>query len=117
MYKIVVTNTLLFCGNRAYSHKNRIFVVKISLKTIMTKKIVYPTKGVCSQAIAIELEDDVVKSVQFMGGCQGNTQGVAMLVRGMKVDEVIARLEGINCGGKGTSCPDQLARALRLMTK
>lgn len=117
MYKIVVTNTLLFCGNRAYSHKNRIFVVKISLKTIMTKKIVYPTKGVCSQAIAIELEDDVVKSVQFMGGCQGNTQGVAMLVRGMKADEVIARLEGINCGGKGTSCPDQLARALRLMTK
>lgn len=117
MYKIVVTNTLLFCGNRAYSHKNRIFVVKISVKTIMTKKIVYPTKGVCSQAIAIELEDDVVKSVQFMGGCQGNTQGVAMLVRGMNVDEVIARLEGINCGGKGTSCPDQLARALRLMTK
>ena len=117
MYKIVVTNTLLFRGNRAYSHKNRIFVVKISLKTIMTKKIVYPTKGVCSQAIAIELEDDVVKSVQFMGGCQGNTQGVAMLVRGMKADEVSARLEGINCGGKGTSCPDQLARALRLMTK
>ena len=117
MYKIVVTNTLLFCGNRAYSHKNRIFVVKISVKTIMTKKIVYPTKGVCSQAIAIELEDDVVKSVQFMGGCQGNTQGVAMLVRGMKVEEVIARLEGINCGGKGTSCPDQLARALRLMTE
>ena len=117
MYKIVVTNTLLFCVNRAYSHKNSIFVVKISLKTIMTKKIVYPTKGVCSQAIAIELEDDVVKSVQFMGGCQGNTQGVAMLVRGMKADEVIARLEGINCGGKGTSCPDQLARALRLMTK
>ena len=117
MYKIVVTNTLLFCGNRAYSHKNRIFVVKISVKTIMTKKIVYPTKGVCSQAIAIELEDDVVKSVQFMGGCQGNTQGVAMLVRGMKAQEVIARLEGINCGGKGTSCPDQLARALRLMTK
>ena len=117
MYKIVVTNTLLFCGNRAYSHKNRIFVVKISLKTIMTKKIVYPTKGVCSQAIAIELEDDVVKSVQFMGGCQGNTQGVAMLVRGMKAEEVIARLEGINCGGKGISCPDQVARAWRLMTK
>ena len=81
----------------------------------MNKKIVYPTKGVCSQAIAIELEDDVVKSVQFRGGCQGNTQGISMLVRGMKAEEVIARLEGINCGGKGTSCPDQLARALRLM--
>jgi len=82
----------------------------------MNKQIVYPTKGVCSQAIAIELEGDVVKSVQFMGGCQGNTQGISMLVRGMKVEDVIARLEGINCGGKGTSCPDQLARALRLMT-
>ena len=83
----------------------------------MTKKIVYPTKGVCSQAIAIELEGDTVKSVQFLGGCQGNTQGISMLVRDMKASEVIARLEGINCGGKGTSCPDQLARALRLMTK
>ena len=73
----------------------------------------YPTKGVCSQAIAIELEGDEVKSVQFMGGCQGNTQGISMLVRGMKVDDVIARLEGISCGGKGTSCPDQLAKALK----
>ena len=59
----------------------------------------------------------MVKSVQFMGGCQGNTQGISMLVRGMKADEVIARLEGIRCGGKSTSCPDQLACALRLMTK
>lgn len=83
----------------------------------MNKKIVYPTKGVCSQAIAVELEGDTVRSVEFIGGCHGNTQGIAMLVRGMKADEVIARLEGINCHGKGTSCPDQLARALRLMTK
>ncbi len=83
----------------------------------MNKKIVYPTKGVCSQAIAIELEGDTVKSVQFMGGCQGNTQGISMLVRGMKVDDVIERLAGITCGSKSTSCPDQLACALRLMTK
>lgn len=83
----------------------------------MNKKIVYPTKGVCSQAIAVELEGDTVRSVEFIGGCHGNTQGIAMLVRGMKADEVIARLEGINCHGKGTSCPDQLTRALRLMTK
>jgi uncharacterized protein (TIGR03905 family) len=83
----------------------------------MNKKIVYPTKGVCSQAIAIEIEDDVVKSVQFMGGCQGNTQGISMLVRGMKVEDVIARLDGIRCGSKATSCPDQLAQALRIMTK
>ena len=89
----------------------------ILAKTDMNKKKVYPTKGVCSQAIVIELEGDVVKSVQFMGGCQGNTQGISMLVRGMKADDVIARLEGIRCGGKNTSCPDQLAQALRLMTK
>jgi uncharacterized protein (TIGR03905 family) len=83
----------------------------------MNKKIVYPTKGVCSQAIAFELEDDTVKSVQFVGGCSGNTQGISMLVRGMKVEDVISRLEGISCGGKGTSCPDQLAKTLRIMTR
>ena len=83
----------------------------------MNKKIVYPTKGVCSQAIAIELEGDTVKSVQFIGVCSGNTQGISMLVRGMKVEDVISRLEGISCGGKGTSCPDQLAKALRIMTR
>ena len=86
-------------------------------KTDMNKKIVYPTKGVCSQAIAIELEGDIVKSVQFVGGCSGNTQGISMLVRGMKVEDVISRLGGISCGGKGTSCPDQLAKALRIMTR
>ena len=81
----------------------------------MEKKLIYPTRGVCSRAIEISLEDDVVKSVQFYGGCNGNTQGIAQLVRGMKADDVIARLEGISCNGKGTSCPDQLARALRQM--
>ena len=81
----------------------------------MERKLIYPTRGVCSQAIEICLEDDVVKRVQFYGGCNGNTQGISQLVRGMKADEVIARLEGISCNGKGTSCPDQLARALRQM--
>lgn len=81
----------------------------------MEKKLIYSTRGVCSQAIEIYLEDDVVKRVQFYGGCNGNTQGISQLVRGMKADEVIARLEGISCNGKGTSCPDQLARALRQM--
>ena len=81
----------------------------------MEKKLIYPTRGVCSQAIEICLEDDVIKRVQFYGGCNGNTQGISQLVRGMKADEVIARLEGISCNGKGTSCPDQLARALRQM--
>lgn len=81
----------------------------------MNQKIVYPTSGVCSQAIVIELEGNIVKSVEFIGGCQGNTKGVASLVAGMPVDEVIKRLEGIDCGRKGTSCPDQLARALKSM--
>lgn len=81
----------------------------------MNQKIVYPTSGVCSQAIVIELEGNIVKSVEFIGGCQGNTKGVASLVTGMPVDEVIKRLEGIDCGRKGTSCPDQLARALKSM--
>lgn len=80
------------------------------------KKSVFPTCGVCSQAIVIELTDDnVVSSVEFIGGCQGNTQGVASLAKGMKAEEVIARLRGIDCGRKGTSCPDQLACALRQM--
>lgn len=82
----------------------------------MSQKTVYPTSGVCSQAIVIELDDDVVKSVEFIGGCQGNTKGVAALVAGMKVDDVITRLKGIDCGRKGTSCPDQLARALCKIT-
>lgn len=79
----------------------------------MNQKIVYPTSGVCSQAIVIEMDGEVVKSVEFIGGCQGNTKGVAALVAGMPATEVIKRLEGIDCGRKGTSCPDQLARALK----
>lgn len=75
-------------------------------------KMVYRTKGTCSQAIDIEVEGDIVKSVEFMGGCMGNTAGVAALVEGMKIDDVIARLKGIDCRGRGTSCPDQLAQAL-----
>lgn len=73
----------------------------------------YKTKGVCSQKIIFELDGDTVKHVEFVGGCSGNTQGVARLVEGMKVDEAIRRLEGIRCGVRPTSCPDQLARALK----
>ena len=76
--------------------------------------MVYKTQGTCSQAIQLELDGDVIKSVEFVGGCSGNTQGVASLVRGMKAEEAIARLEGIRCGFKPTSCPDQLAKALKL---
>lgn len=75
----------------------------------------YKTHGTCSQQILIEVnDDDVIENVQFIGGCTGNTQGVSKLVKGMKVDEVIARLKGIQCRA-GTSCPDQLAQALEQM--
>ena len=76
-------------------------------------KYTYYTKGTCSQAIEFEVEDGVLKNVQFYGGCSGKTQGVARLVEGMKVEEVVKRLEGIRCGFKPTSCPDQLAKAIR----
>ena len=73
----------------------------------------YRTRGVCSQAIKFDIVDNKVTGVQFIGGCSGNTQGVARLVEGMDVDEAIARMEGIHCGPRPTSCPDQLARALK----
>ena len=75
----------------------------------------YRPRGVCSQMMEIETEDGVLKSFTVMGGCDGNLQGIARLVEGMPVDEVIRRLEGIRCGVKDTSCPDQLARALKAM--
>ncbi len=75
--------------------------------------IEYKTRGTCSRAINIDVQDGVVKSVQFVGGCAGNTAGISKLVEGMTVEEVIARLSGIRCGFKSTSCPDQLAQALK----
>ena len=76
----------------------------------------YRPHGVCSRLIRLDVEDDIIQNVQFVGGCSGNTQGIARLVIGMKVDEALERMEGIDCGGKGTSCPDQLAKALRIAT-
>ena len=73
----------------------------------------YKTKGTCSQRIFFEIEDGKVKNVQFVGGCNGNLKGNAALVEGMSAEEVISRVEGIRCGMKGTSCPDQLAKALK----
>ena len=72
----------------------------------------YKTQGTCSQRILFELEDNKLKNVKFIGGCNGNLKGIASLVEGMDMDEVIARLEGTTCGMKRTSCPDQLAKAL-----
>ena len=73
----------------------------------------YKTKGTCSQMINFEVEDGKVKNVQFFGGCNGNLKGIGSLVEGMDIDEVISRLEGTTCGMKSTSCPDQLAQALK----
>ncbi|MBE6740641.1 MAG: TIGR03905 family TSCPD domain-containing protein [Ruminococcaceae bacterium] len=78
-------------------------------------EIAYKTRGVCSRNIYIDVEGDVVKSVRFDGGCNGNTKGISSLVEGMKVDDVIEKLSGIRCGFKDTSCPDQLAEALRII--
>ena len=77
------------------------------------KHFTYTTKGTCSRLIDIELNDDnTIFNVAFAGGCQGNLQGISSLVKGQKAEDVIARLKGIECGSKGTSCPDQLATAL-----
>ena len=75
----------------------------------------YKTQGTCSQEINIELKDGVIDSVSFVGGCNGNLQGICALVKGMTAEEAISKLKGIRCGFKPTSCPDQLARALESM--
>ena len=73
----------------------------------------YKTKGTCSQKIFFDVEEGKVHNVQFLGGCNGNLKGIGSLVEGMNIDDVIARLEGTTCGMKSTSCPDQLAKALK----
>lgn len=75
-------------------------------------EIRYTPHGVCSREMIIELDGNIIKKVTIIGGCAGNTVGVSRLVEGMDIDEAIKRMKGIPCGGKGTSCPDQLARAL-----
>ena len=80
-------------------------------------KITYRPKGVCSQLMEIEIEDDRIVSVQVTGGCDGNLKGISRLLAGMEVDEAIARMKGIRCGRKSTSCPDQLAVALSAYRK
>ena len=74
----------------------------------------YKTKGTCSREISFDVVDNKVTNVRFLGGCSGNTQGVAALVEGMDVNEAIKRMDGIDCAGRGTSCPDQLAKALKM---
>lgn len=76
-------------------------------------KVCYKTQGTCSSLIEVEVENGIVTDIHFTGGCNGNLQGISSLVKGMAVDEVIARLEGIRCGSRPTSCLDQLCKALR----
>ena len=78
----------------------------------MKKHIEYKTKGTCSRAVIVDVEDGVITDCAFVGGCSGNTQGVASLVIGMKAEDAIAKIKGIKCGMKSTSCPDQLSLAL-----
>lgn len=73
----------------------------------------YTPRGVCSRKMIIEVNDGILTDLKVIGGCNGNLQGISALVKGMKIDEVIRRLDGINCNMKGTSCPDQLAQALK----
>ena len=76
-------------------------------------KVTYMPRGVCSRQMTVEAEDGVITNVQVVGGCDGNLKGIMSLLKGMKVEDAIARMEGIRCGMKATSCPDQLAQALR----
>lgn len=80
-------------------------------------KITYTPRGVCSRQMMVEAENGVITNVQVMGGCDGNLKGIVSLLKGMKVEDAISRMEGIRCGMKATSCPDQLAKALRQMQK
>lgn len=86
------------------------------MATLCTKEAIhmdYKPSGVCSQLIRVDVDGDIIKNVEFVGGCAGNTQGIASLVKGMNVQDAISRMEGITCGFKPTSCPDQLAQALK----
>lgn len=76
-------------------------------------KVTYTPRGVCSRQMTVEAQDDIITDVQVIGGCSGNLQGIMSLLKGMKVEDAISRMEGIHCGSKPTSCPDQLAQALR----
>ncbi len=75
--------------------------------------ITYQPRGVCSRHMEIDVDNGIIQAVRVQGGCSGNLQGICSLLKGMKVEEAIARMEGIRCGSKATSCPDQLAQALR----
>jgi uncharacterized protein (TIGR03905 family) len=88
-------------------------VIKQRKRRFFNMKLSYRPKGVCSQMMNIEVEDGRIVDLKVIGGCSGNLQGIASLVKGMEVEDAISRMEGIKCGMKSTSCPDQLAQALK----
>jgi len=90
---------------------------KITINGGKQMKISFLPKGVCSSQIDLVIENDVVQDVKFMNGCNGNLSGISVLVKGMKTKEAVQKLKGIPCGGKTTSCPDQLARAIEQATQ
>ena len=105
----LTTLGLLSCNNPKATNQQLIE------NKMITKEITFTPEGVCTKQIDISVENDTIRSVQFTKGCAGNTQGVARLIEGMQIDDAIAKLEGIRCGDKETSCPDQLAKALKSM--
>jgi len=107
---VVILLTLSISGCNHKENNN-----KIIQKEMLTKEITYIPEGVCSKQFDISVENDTIRRVIITKGCAGNTQAVARLVEGMQIDDAIAKLDGIVCGDKTTSCPDQLARALRTM--
>ena len=103
----LLTLCALSCNNLKETH------VELTQKEMITKDIIFTPEGVCSKQIDISVVNDTIRYVQFTKGCPGNTQAVSRLIEGMQIDDAIAKLEGISCGEKNTSCPDQLAKALK----
>lgn len=93
-----------------------IIQTKVKGSDIMSK-FSYTPRGVCSAQIDFEIEDGIVRNIRFTRGCSGNTQGIARLCEGMRAEDIVSRLSGVDCGGRGTSCPDQLATAISLALK
>lgn len=104
---------LYLCSQKKHTFMYDIKVLKKEEKDGILVIYAATCEAVCSQQIAVAVKDNIILEAQFVGGCSGNTQGVAALVKGMKVEEAISRLEGIHCGSKPTSCPDQLAKVLK----
>jgi uncharacterized protein (TIGR03905 family) len=100
-------------GETVVTHRKKGYLCGVLIFCVMEKSIVFTTQGTCSKEIDVVVENGLIKHVEFVGGCHGNTQGIAALVKGMSITEAISRLEGIDCRGRGTSCPDQLTKALR----